>query len=160
MTCMSQNFRLFHVSNLSVRNFRIFLLMYTGSIVDFTGVEWSATSKPARWPATEQESTGQWAGTTPWPIVGIPRPANPTEARLTLHTTERPPETITPVTRASKDDSLERINSLREINLTYGSGNSCKLLVPSRLHELHESKRPLASLTEFINLKLYFYLLM
>ena len=27
---MSQNFRLFHVSNLSVRNFRIFLLMYTG----------------------------------------------------------------------------------------------------------------------------------
>ena len=30
-SCMSQNFRLFHVSNLSVRNFRIFLLMYTGS---------------------------------------------------------------------------------------------------------------------------------
>ena len=28
---MSQNFRLFHVSNLSVRNFRIFLLMYPGS---------------------------------------------------------------------------------------------------------------------------------
>ena len=32
MSCMSQNFRLFHVSNLSVRNFRIFLLMYTGSV--------------------------------------------------------------------------------------------------------------------------------
>ena len=32
MSCMSQNFRLFHVSNLSVRNFRIFLLMYTGSM--------------------------------------------------------------------------------------------------------------------------------
>ena len=32
MSCMSQNFRLFHVSNLSVRNFRIFLLMYTGSL--------------------------------------------------------------------------------------------------------------------------------
>ena len=29
---MSQNFRLFHVSNLSVRNFRIFLLMYTVSL--------------------------------------------------------------------------------------------------------------------------------
>ena len=28
---MSQNFRLFRVSNLSVRNFRIFLLMYTGT---------------------------------------------------------------------------------------------------------------------------------
>ena len=32
MSCMSQNFRLFHVSNLSVRNFRIVLLMYTGSL--------------------------------------------------------------------------------------------------------------------------------
>ena len=32
MSCMSQSFRLFHVSNLSVRNFRIFLLMYTGSV--------------------------------------------------------------------------------------------------------------------------------
>ena len=32
MSCMSQNFRLFHVSNLSVRNFRIFLLMYPGSV--------------------------------------------------------------------------------------------------------------------------------
>ena len=31
---MSQNFRLFHVSNLSVRNFRIFLLMYTGLLTD------------------------------------------------------------------------------------------------------------------------------
>ena len=30
MSSMSQNFCLFHVSNLSVRNFRIFLLMYTG----------------------------------------------------------------------------------------------------------------------------------
>ena len=32
MSCMSQNYRLFHVSNLSVRNFRIFLLMYPGSV--------------------------------------------------------------------------------------------------------------------------------
>ena len=31
MSCTSQNFRLFHVSNLPVRNFRIFLLMYPGS---------------------------------------------------------------------------------------------------------------------------------
>ena len=33
MSCMSQNFRLFHVSNLSVRNFRIFLLIYTGLVI-------------------------------------------------------------------------------------------------------------------------------
>ena len=32
MSCVSQNFRLFHVSNLAVRNFRIFLLMYPGSV--------------------------------------------------------------------------------------------------------------------------------
>ena len=38
MSCMSQNFRLFHVSNLSVRNFRIFLLMYTRSMLFATGV--------------------------------------------------------------------------------------------------------------------------
>ena len=31
MSYMSQTFRLFHVTNLSVRNFRIFLLMYPGS---------------------------------------------------------------------------------------------------------------------------------
>ena len=33
MTCMSQNFRLFHVSNLSVVNFRIFALMYPGWVM-------------------------------------------------------------------------------------------------------------------------------
>ena len=32
MTCMSQNFRFFHVSNLSVRNIGIFPLMYPGFI--------------------------------------------------------------------------------------------------------------------------------
>ena len=32
MSCMSQNFRLLHLSNLSVRNFRIFLLMYPGPL--------------------------------------------------------------------------------------------------------------------------------
>ena len=33
MSCMRQNFCLLHASNLSVRNFRIFLLMYPGSLV-------------------------------------------------------------------------------------------------------------------------------
>ena len=44
MSYMSQNFRLFHVSNLSVRNFRIFLLMYTGSqeALAFRGTELAA----------------------------------------------------------------------------------------------------------------------
>ena len=32
MSCVSQNFRLFHVSNLSIRNFRVVLLMYPGSV--------------------------------------------------------------------------------------------------------------------------------
>ena len=34
MSCMRQNFRLFHVSNLSVRNFRIVLLIYTVCVSD------------------------------------------------------------------------------------------------------------------------------
>ena len=37
MRCMSQNFRFFHVSNSSVRNFRIFLFMYPGSLASLGG---------------------------------------------------------------------------------------------------------------------------
>ena len=48
MSCMSQNFRLFHVSNLSVRNIRIFLLMYTGSVMTFTDGERDMTSVSGR----------------------------------------------------------------------------------------------------------------
>ena len=33
MSSTSKNFRLFHISILSVRNFRIFLLMYPGSMI-------------------------------------------------------------------------------------------------------------------------------
>ena len=35
MSCICQNFRLFHVSNVSVQNFRICLLMYTGSVCQY-----------------------------------------------------------------------------------------------------------------------------
>ena len=45
MSCMSQNFRLFHLSNLSVRNFRIFLLMYPGSL---TATRTSEVGRAAR----------------------------------------------------------------------------------------------------------------
>ena len=45
MSCRSQNFRLFHVSNLSVRNFRIFLLMYTGSMTVAVSGEMSPGKK-------------------------------------------------------------------------------------------------------------------
>ena len=44
MSCMSQNFRLFHVSNLSVRNFRIFLLMYTGILTSANSPVWRRKS--------------------------------------------------------------------------------------------------------------------
>ena len=54
MSCMSQNFRLFHVSNLSVRNFRIFLLMYPGSLmVDTEGL--------LRRPQSVADETASWA---------------------------------------------------------------------------------------------------
>ena len=47
MSCMSQNFRLFHVSNLSVRNFRIFLLMYPGTLFDEVAIR-AVTSLPTK----------------------------------------------------------------------------------------------------------------
>ena len=49
---------------------------------------------------------------------------------------------------------FRRINSIRETNGNFDSCNSCKRLVPSRLHELHESKFPFVSRIEFIRSKL------
>ena len=57
-------------------------------------------------------------------------------------------------TCAEKFESFERINSIRETNGNFDSCNSCKRLVPSRLHELHESKFPFVSRIEFIRSKL------
>ena len=56
MSCMSQNFRFFHVSNLSVRNFRIFLLMYPGSVSRASS--WAAGS--GRWDGSQRWSPGGW----------------------------------------------------------------------------------------------------
>ena len=60
----------------------------------------------------------------------------------------------TPYTWAEKSESFERINSIRETNGNFDSCNSCKRLVPSRLHELHESKFTFVSRIEFIRSKL------
>ena len=51
-------------------------------------------------------------------------------------------ELLTPDTWAEKFESFERINLIRETNRNCDSCSSCKRLVPSRLHELHESKFP------------------
>ena len=59
-----------------------------------------------------------------------------------------------------KSKSFERINSIRETNGSFDSYNSCKRLVSSRLHELHESKLPFVSRIEFIRSKLSNFLLM
>ena len=61
---------------------------------------------------------------------------------------------VTPDTWAEKFESLERINSMRETNKSFDACNSCKWLVPSRLHELHESKLLFVSRIEFIRSKL------
>ena len=61
---------------------------------------------------------------------------------------------LTPDTLAEKFESFQRINSIRETNGNFDSCNSCKRLVPSRLHELHESKFPFVSRIKFIRLKL------
>ena len=60
----------------------------------------------------------------------------------------------TPYTWTEKFESFERINSIREKNRDFDSCNSCKQLVPSRLHEMHESKFPFVSRMEFIRSKL------
>ena len=43
---------------------------------------------------------------------------------------------------------------MRETNKSFASCNSCKRLVPSRLHELHESKLSFVSRVEFIRYSL------
>ena len=53
-----------------------------------------------------------------------------------------------------KFESFKRINSIRETNGNFDSCNSCKRLVPSRLHEPHGSKFPFVSRIEFIRSKL------
>ena len=60
-------------------------------------------------------------------------------------------EKRSPDTCAEKFESLERINLIHERNGNFDLYNSCKRLVPSRLHELHESKFPFVSRIEFIH---------
>ena len=43
---------------------------------------------------------------------------------------------MTPDPGTEKFESFQRINSIRETNRSFDSCNSCKRLVPSRLHEL------------------------
>ena len=70
---MSQNFRLFHVSNLSVRNFRIFLLMYTGSITaPVADVRIISADCLALSPVCRSHRRAPSAGRAPGPAVGRP----------------------------------------------------------------------------------------
>ena len=61
---------------------------------------------------------------------------------------------VIPDTWAEKIETLQRICSLRETNGSFDSYNSCKRLVPSRLHVLHESKFQFVSRIEFFCSKL------
>ena len=61
---------------------------------------------------------------------------------------------MTPYTWAEKFERFVRKNSMRETNGNFDSCNSCKRLVPSRLHELHASKFPFVSRIEFFRSKL------
>ena len=70
------------------------------------------------------------------------------------------PATMTPDTRTEKFESLKRINSIRETNGSFRLCNSCKRLVPSRLHKVHESKLAFVTCIEFIRYKLSNFLLM
>ena len=65
MSCMSQNFRLFLVSNLSVQNFRIFQLMYPGSQTAVV----SATGQVEKLQSATNESAEQ-----PFSVLNLPMP--------------------------------------------------------------------------------------
>ena len=78
MSCMSQNFRLFHVSNLSVRNFRIFLLMYPGSLAD--NGEVSRPDKPEPAGGNKAGGNGRLPGGGAITCRALPPPAPPVTA--------------------------------------------------------------------------------
>ena len=61
---------------------------------------------------------------------------------------------MTPDTSTEKIESFERINSMRETNRSFDWRNSCKRLVPGRLHKSHESKLLFVSRIGFIRSKL------
>ena len=70
------------------------------------------------------------------------------------HPCPGPGQTLAPYIWAEKFEGFKRINSICDTNGNFDSCNSCKRLVPSRLHELHESKFPFVSRIEFIRSKL------
>ena len=61
---------------------------------------------------------------------------------------------VDPVYMSRKIRMFRRINSIREINVSFDSCKSCKRLETSRLHDLHESKHSFVSRIEFIRSKL------
>ena len=94
------------------------------------------------------------------------RPGCPSSGETALRTPHRTPgmvgrwRTTTSDTWAGRFESLERINSIRETNVSLDSRNWCKRLGTSLLHELHESKLPFVSRIEFIRLNFWIFLLM
>ena len=133
MSCMSQNFRLFHVSNLSVRNFRIFLLIYTGSLCSL-----------------RVASLGDEAGATAPSYEPAVRTTFSLNSRREV-TPGRPDKHIYPGYMSRKIESLGQINSMRIRN---GSFDSCSLCKRSCLRELRESKLSFVLRIEFIRSKL------
>ena len=144
----SQSFCSLHVSNwfvrwdlftnLSVQNFWIFSAHVSGVTVSLANR--GTVRRHIHYSRPRSLSTAGLRVTGPrWPARGGP-------AISCL--------TVTLYTWAEKFESFERINSIRETNGNFDSCNSCKRLVPSRLHELHESKFPFVSRIEFIRSKL------
>ena len=79
-SCVGQHFRLFHVSNLSVRNFRVFLLMYPGSpsqAAQSVLTRRRGTERRARRSASSTRCTAAAAPHTPHDL-----PRSPTGHRL------------------------------------------------------------------------------
>ena len=128
-------------------------------------------------PSGPHEKTIGWESTgVAWPSWRRPSPPTlsqllllqpPVLTRRLLSASGLPPPqppradgSLTPFTWANKHEKLERTNSgfffleWTETGFLTHVPNSCKRLIPSRLHELHDSKLPFVSLIEFIRSKL------
>ena len=85
------------------------------------------------------------------PPKSLPDPSSGPPSAVALVKNER--AILTPDTWTEKCEGFERMNSIRVTNGNFDSYNSCKRLVPSRSHELHESKVPFVTRIEFIRSK-------
>ena len=156
---MSHNFRLLHVSNLSIRNFRIFCscmlgIRRMGEVRRDTSLGDACRQRAVRGSRT---GCGPFFFTHQlWTVVvlGPESGAGGRSAGVLRRGSAQPPRpearpSLTPDTCAEKFESLELFNVIRETNGSFASCMLYERLRTSRLPDLHETKPPFVSLYNF-----------